>query len=72
MKLELLEGKSSDEIGDIWRTFYSGKDALSAVIPGDTYRQMATSLRQFSTASLFNKCAGMLLINSQLVHFYSI
>ena len=34
MKVDLLEGKSAEEIGDIWREYHAGKDAVAAVIPG--------------------------------------
>ena len=51
MKLELLDGKSADEIGEIWRAFFINKDSLSAVIPADTYRQMEENLRQHCTVS---------------------
>jgi len=49
MKLELLEGKSSEEIGEIWKAFFLTKDSVSAVIPAETYKQMETRLKQFST-----------------------
>ncbi len=49
MKLELLEGKSSEEISEIWKTFFLSKDSVSAVIPAETYKQMESRLKQFHT-----------------------
>jgi hypothetical protein len=49
MKVELLSGKSAEEIGEIWRTFFIKKDSVSAVIPANTYKKMEERLRQYPT-----------------------
>ena len=40
MKMELLDGKSKEEIGQIWTQHLSTKEGLCAVIPASTFRSM--------------------------------
>ncbi|KAJ2709644.1 hypothetical protein H4R19_004147 [Coemansia spiralis] len=40
VRLELLEGKSTDEIGEIWNGYHAGRDGISAVIPAATYQEL--------------------------------
>jgi len=49
MKIELLADLSFDEVGKIWTEHYKNKDAVSAVIPADTYKQMSERFREFNT-----------------------
>jgi hypothetical protein len=51
LKLELLEGKFAEEIGEIWKTFFLNKDSVSAVIPAQTFTEMEPKLKQFSTVN---------------------
>lgn len=41
MKLELLEGKSADEIKKIWIEYHKDKDVLIAAIPSVTYKVLS-------------------------------
>lgn len=49
MKVDLLEDKSAEEIGKIWRDFHLTKDSISAVIPKDVYKQMAERFIEYKT-----------------------
>ncbi|PVV01123.1 hypothetical protein BB560_004470, partial [Smittium megazygosporum] len=49
MKLELLEGKSSEEIGEIWIEFHNSKNCLSAVVPGDSYKKIMKNSKEYPT-----------------------
>jgi len=40
MKVELLEGKTKDEVADIWREYHVNKDAVAAVIPSEVWTSM--------------------------------
>ena len=40
MKIELLESKSKEEIGQIWTQHLSTKEGLCAVIPASTFQSM--------------------------------
>ena len=71
MKLELLDGKSADEIGEIWRAFFINKDSLSAVIPADTYRQMEEKLRQHCTVSKSERLWENLNVTVAIFYFGS-
>ena len=49
MKLELLEDKTADEVAAIWTEFWSHKDAVSAAIPADVYKEMKERFDKFNT-----------------------
>jgi len=49
MKVELLEGKSAEEIGDIWREYHAGKDAVAAVIPAKMWESMQQRFEEHKT-----------------------
>ena len=49
MKLELLEDKTADEVAAIWTEFWSHKDAVSAAIPSDVYKEMKERFDRFNT-----------------------
>jgi len=49
MKLELLEDKTADEVAAIWTEFWSHKDAVSAAIPADVYKEMKERFNKFNT-----------------------
>jgi len=49
MKTELLADLNFDEVGKIWTDHYKNKDAVSAVIPTETYKQMSERFREFNT-----------------------
>ncbi len=49
MKVELLMDKSKEEIAEIWRQYYSDKDAVSAVIPADMFKQMQARFETYKT-----------------------
>jgi len=49
MKIELLEGKSKEEVSDIWREYHLNKDAVSAVIPADVWSSMHQRFDQHKT-----------------------
>ena len=70
MKLELLAGKSAEEIGAIWNTHFMHKDSLSAVIPAPTYRQMREQLRQYSTVINLTRELFNLTLSSERIPFY--
>ncbi len=53
MKTELLADKSSDEVAEIWREYHSKKDAVSAVIPANTYATMRQRFQEFKTVRDF-------------------
>ncbi|XP_059480525.1 ATP synthase mitochondrial F1 complex assembly factor 1 isoform X2 [Neocloeon triangulifer] len=40
MKTELIEGKSADEIKKIWQQYYGIKDAVAAVIPPASFKEI--------------------------------
>ncbi|KAJ2804110.1 hypothetical protein H4R21_001770 [Coemansia helicoidea] len=40
MRLDLLDGKNTDEIGEIWRAYHAGRDGVSAVIPAAAYQEL--------------------------------
>ncbi|KAJ2777499.1 hypothetical protein H4R18_005125 [Coemansia javaensis] len=46
MRVELLESKSSEEVGQIWNAYHAGRDGISAAIPGGTYRELAQVARR--------------------------
>lgn len=47
MKLDLLEGKSADEIKSIWLEYHKGKEVLSASIPTATYELLSKRGKEF-------------------------
>jgi len=49
MKTELLEDLNFDEIGKLWTDHYKNKDAVSAIIPAQTFEQMSERFREFNT-----------------------
>jgi len=49
MKVELLDDKKADEIGDIWRQYHVNKDAVSAVIPGQMWKSMTQRFEEHKT-----------------------
>jgi len=49
VKLELLADKSAKEIEEIWCKHFSSKDAVAAVIPAQTYKQMQERFQEFNT-----------------------
>jgi len=49
VKLEMLADKSAKEIEEIWCKHFSSKDAVAAVIPAQTYKQMQERFQQFNT-----------------------
>ena len=49
MKMELLEDKTADEVAAIWTEFWSHKDAVSAAIPADVYKEMKDRFDKFNT-----------------------
>jgi len=49
IKVDLLAEKTSEEIGNIWSEHYRTKDAVSAVIPKDTYDVMKERFTEFRT-----------------------
>lgn len=53
MKLELIEDKTSDEIAEIWKAHFATQNALSAVIPRETYAQMKERFEKFNTVGKF-------------------
>jgi ATP synthase F1 complex assembly factor 1 len=55
MKLDLLEGKSAEDVAEIWREYHVHKDAVSAVIPAEMYEKMAGRFKEFKTVEKFSK-----------------
>ncbi|XP_071952799.1 ATP synthase mitochondrial F1 complex assembly factor 1-like [Antedon mediterranea] len=49
MKLDLIQDKSSDEIGKIWREFHNDKDCITAVIPADVFHEIQTKSATYPT-----------------------
>ena len=49
MKLELLVDRTADEVAAIWTEFWSHKDAVSAAIPSDVYKEMKERFDRFNT-----------------------
>lgn len=49
MKVELLVGKTPEEIALLWTQYWKNKDAVSAVIPVETYNNMEKRFREFNT-----------------------
>lgn len=49
MKVELLEGKTKEEVGDIWRQYHVNKDAVAAVIPADVWTSMVDRFQEHRT-----------------------
>ena len=49
MKLELLVDRTADEVAAIWTEFWSHKDAVSAAIPADVYKEMKERFDKFNT-----------------------
>ncbi|KAJ1870567.1 hypothetical protein LPJ55_004564 [Coemansia sp. RSA 990] len=46
MKVELLENKTAEEIGEIWTTYHATKDTVSAAIPAETYQRLLQVARK--------------------------
>lgn len=46
MKLELVEGKSVEEIKTIWLEYHKQKDSIAAVIPTEFFDKMMTTAKQ--------------------------
>ncbi len=51
MKLELLQDKTKEEIGDIWRRYHADKDSVAAVIPAVVFSQMEQRFKLFKLVS---------------------
>ena len=49
MKLDLLKNKTKEEISEIWRVHHSDIDAVSAVIPVETWLAMQQRFLQYKT-----------------------
>lgn len=49
MKTELLEDLNFEEVGKLWTEHYKNRDAVSAVIPTETFQQMSERFREFNT-----------------------
>ena len=49
MKVDLLKEKSKEGITEIWRMHHSNIDAVSAVIPADTWRDMEKRFLEYKT-----------------------
>lgn len=49
MKTDLLDDLNFDEIGKLWTDHYKNKDAVSAVIPAETFEQMNERFKEFNT-----------------------
>ena len=49
MKVDLLKEKAKEEITEIWRMHHSNIDAVSAVIPGDTWLGMQKRFHEYKT-----------------------
>jgi len=49
MKTELLEDLNFEEVGKLWTEHYKNRDAVSAVIPAETFQQMSERFREFNT-----------------------
>lgn len=47
MKVELLQGKSIEEIKNIWLQYHQSKDVIAAVIPIETYNTMMEISKQY-------------------------
>ncbi|KAJ2850426.1 hypothetical protein IWW36_001916 [Coemansia brasiliensis] len=46
MKVEMLENKTAEEIGEIWTAYHATKDAVSAAIPAETYQRLLQVARK--------------------------
>ena len=47
--LEMLESKSADEIAQIWTENFKDKEAISAVIPVESYEELSKRAQEFPT-----------------------
>ena len=53
MKLDLLVDKTKEEIASIWTRQFASKDAVCAVIPVDTFKQMKELYTIHKTVSCY-------------------
>lgn len=49
MKMELIEGKTTDEIKQIWEEYHLKKNFIAAVIPAEDYEELEKRGRQYPT-----------------------
>jgi len=49
MKVDLLADKTPEEIALVWTEYWKNKDAVSAVIPVETYNNMEKRFQEFNT-----------------------
>ncbi|XP_061414088.1 LOW QUALITY PROTEIN: ATP synthase mitochondrial F1 complex assembly factor 1 [Lethenteron reissneri] len=49
IKIELIQDKTPHEIEEIWTLYFSNKNVISAVIPGDTYDLMSSRGKECPT-----------------------
>ncbi|XP_037077696.1 ATP synthase mitochondrial F1 complex assembly factor 1-like isoform X2 [Pollicipes pollicipes] len=49
LKLELIQDKSSEEIGKLWTEYFKTKDSVSAVIPAKDYQDIAQNAAKYPT-----------------------
>lgn len=47
MKLDLLEGKPSEEIKKIWLEYHKQKDSIAAAIPTDTFNKIMETAKKY-------------------------
>lgn len=47
MKTELLEGKTAEEISEIWAAYHSNRDCIYATIPKNTYEEFYSNIKQY-------------------------
>lgn len=49
MKIELLSGKSAEDVKTIWLEYHLNKNAIAAVIPLDIYNKMMETAKKYPT-----------------------
>jgi hypothetical protein len=55
MKLELLQDLSAEDIGKIWiQKHMDQEDAISAVVPAETYKKMLSRSKEYPMVTLTN------------------
>ncbi|KAG5671732.1 hypothetical protein PVAND_001912 [Polypedilum vanderplanki] len=47
MKIELLEGKSADEIKEIWLEYHKSKDVIAAVVPTEIFNKLMDNAKKY-------------------------
>lgn len=65
VKLELLEKESPEKISEIWNSYHSGRDAVSASLDANIYSNLHEKGKQFpmvflNSCSLFCHCRVMM------------